>query len=87
MKVFLPRTAAPEQPEQATALSAGSHDENSQHSILLVDDDHSVREVTAQMLENLGFAVTEAESGDHALQLLATERRWTCCWRISPCRG
>ena len=70
VKVFLPRTAAPEQPEQATALSAGSHDENSQHSILLVDDDHSVREVTAQMLENLGFAVTEAESGDHALQLL-----------------
>ncbi len=70
VKVFLPRTAAPEQPEQATALSAGSHDENSQHSILLVDDDHSVREVTAQMLENLGFAVTEAESGYHALQLL-----------------
>ncbi|MBU5811366.1 response regulator, partial [Acinetobacter baumannii] len=70
VKVFLPRTAAPEQPEQATALSEGSHDENSQHRILLVDDDHSVREVTAQMLENLGFAVTEAESGDHALQLL-----------------
>ena len=87
MKVFLPRTAAPEQPEQATALSAGSHDENSQHSILLVDDDHSVREVTAQMLENLGFAVTEAESGDHARSCSATERRWTCCWRISPCRG
>src|SRR5690606_31299112 len=40
------------------------------HSILLVDDDHSVREVTSQMLEKLGFAVIEADSGEMALQVL-----------------
>ncbi len=57
VKVFLPRTAAPEQPEQATALSAGSHDENSQHSILLVDDDHSVREVPGMNGGELARAV------------------------------
>jgi len=70
VKVFLPRTAPPEELEPTAALSAGSHADNSQHRILLVDDDHSVREVTAQMLQNLGFAVTEADGGDQALQLL-----------------
>ncbi len=73
VKVFLPRTAAPQQVEPALALSSGTREDNSQHSILLVDDDHSVREVTALMLQDLGFAVTEAESGAHALQLLASD--------------
>lgn len=70
VKVFLPRTEPPEALEPTAALNAGSHADNSQHRILLVDDDHSVREVTAQMLQNLGFAVTEADGGDQALQLL-----------------
>lgn len=70
VKVFLPRTSAPRQPEPAGAASSGSAESNNQHCILLVDDDHSVREVTAQMLENLGFTVIAADSGDDALQLL-----------------
>lgn len=70
VKVFLPRTSAPRQPEPAGAASSGSAESNSQHCILLVDDDHSVREVTAQMLEDLGFTVIAADSGDDALQLL-----------------
>jgi signal transduction histidine kinase/CheY-like chemotaxis protein len=70
VKVFLPRTELPAATEPTAALSAGSQEDNSQHRILLVDDDHAVREVTAQMLQNLGFAVIEADSGEHALQLL-----------------
>ncbi len=70
VKVFLPRTSAPRQPEPASAASSGSAESNNQHCILLVDDDHSVREVTAQMLEDLGFTVIAADSGDDALQLL-----------------
>jgi len=73
VKVFLPRTAAPQQLEPILAVSAGTREDNAQHSILLVDDDPSVREVTALMLQDLGFAVTEADSGDHALQLLADD--------------
>ena len=38
--------------------------------ILLVDDDHGVREVTASMLQEMGHAVLEAGSGGHALELL-----------------
>jgi CheY-like chemotaxis protein len=43
--------------------------------ILLVDDDSAVREVTAAMLEDLGYAVIEADSGTAALDLLSTGPR------------
>ncbi|MBK3870345.1 response regulator [Pseudomonas stutzeri] len=71
VEVFLPRTTAPRQPEPVATSNADAGADCSRHSILLVDDDHSVREVTAQMLKNLGFAVTTADSGDEALQRLA----------------
>ncbi|WP_416762905.1 ATP-binding protein [Roseateles sp. So40a] len=38
--------------------------------VLLVEDEASVRELTAQGLEELGFHVTTAPSADHALDLL-----------------
>lgn len=39
-------------------------------TILLVDDDEAVREVTAAMLEDLGYGVCLAENGAAALGLL-----------------
>lgn len=69
--VFLPRVPAPDTdaashlPNAATAGMDGD-----QRRVLLVDDDHSVREVTAQMLLDLGYLVIEAESGEKALQAL-----------------
>ncbi|MEK1943739.1 MAG: response regulator [Pseudomonas sp.] len=72
VQVYLPRT----QPNAETGVvdSANPSTEivNGEHHILLVDDDPSVRDVTAQMLQRLGFHVTEADSGARALQLLAT---------------
>lgn len=44
-------------------------------TILVVDDDAAVREVTAAMLEDLGYDVIEAESGAAALDLLAGHTR------------
>jgi CheY-like chemotaxis protein len=44
-------------------------------TILLVDDDPAVREVTAAMLEDLGYRVVEAESGAAALDLLSAGNR------------
>lgn len=70
VKVFLPRTAPPNKADPVAAPDANSRQDNSQHRILLVDDDHYVREVTAQMLRELGFGVVVAESGTGALQLL-----------------
>lgn len=46
-----------------------------QHTVLLVDDDASVREVIASMLEDLGCLVVCAESGADALAQLASRNR------------
>lgn len=40
-------------------------------TILLVDDDPAVRDVTAAMLEDLGYGVIEADGGEAALDLLS----------------
>ncbi|HUB12203.1 MAG TPA: response regulator [Acetobacteraceae bacterium] len=44
-------------------------------TILLVDDDAAVRDVTAAMLEDLGYRVLEAVSGTDALALLSRDSR------------
>jgi signal transduction histidine kinase/AmiR/NasT family two-component response regulator len=76
VKVYLPRavsvpqTAGPSlvaEGLKATARGGGS--------ILLVDDDEAVREVTAAMLRDLGFKVIEAGSGGAALEILDTRRK------------
>jgi len=43
-------------------------------AILLVDDDPAVRDVTAAMLRELGYTVSEADSGETALGLIGRER-------------
>jgi PAS domain S-box-containing protein len=48
----------------ATAAEAGGR-------ILVVDDDPAVRDVTVQMLRQIGYGVTEADSGQAALDALA----------------
>ena len=40
-------------------------------TILLVDDDPAVRDVTAAMLEDIGYGVIEADDGAAALDLLS----------------
>ncbi len=69
VQVFLPRTSAPQIAEPA--VPASLQPITGGRSILLADDDRSVREVTAQMLRNFGFTVTETDSGMQTLQLLA----------------
>ncbi len=39
-------------------------------TVLVVEDDASVRQVTAALCQSLGFRVVEAESGDQALETL-----------------
>lgn len=42
--------------------------------ILVVDDDETVRETSADMLEELGYAVMQASSGLEALEMLGRYR-------------
>ena len=44
--------------------------QSAEANILLVDDDEAVREVTAAILEDLGYSVSEAEDGPSALEAL-----------------
>jgi signal transduction histidine kinase/CheY-like chemotaxis protein len=70
VKVYLPRatqTAAAEEAnetEQRPSAASGSI------SVLVVDDDSAVREVTRNILIDLGYDVVEAGSGGAALELL-----------------
>jgi len=62
--VYLPATEAPTAdsaaPQMNLAVGGGR--------ILLVDDEQTVLEITAQMIERLGYAVTQARSGREAIE-------------------
>ncbi|MBV8801167.1 MAG: response regulator [Alphaproteobacteria bacterium] len=64
-KVAAAEAAAP--PEGPREMTAGG-------TVLLVDDDRPVREVTAAMLRDMGFSVLEAGSGGAALDIVERER-------------
>ena len=76
VRIYLPRIQAatdemprPAVPAPSTAADAGPA------LVLIVDDDASVRETVAEMVDSLGFSVIAAESGHQALELLAAEPR------------
>jgi signal transduction histidine kinase len=69
VKIYLPRTNR--RPTTAAQLTrAAQADSSNGASILLIDDDNGVREVTATLLRDLGYQVHEAGSGGAALDLL-----------------
>lgn len=70
VKVYLPRVQAPDFPVSTPEFDRSTPIGDASRTVLLVDDDHSVREVTAQMLSNLGYSVIQADGGRTALRLL-----------------
>ena len=74
VRIYLPRThgrLGDTSPVPITFLAGETHSA----TILVVDDDSSVREITAAMLRDLGYEVHEAGSGGAALDLLEREPR------------
>jgi len=71
IQVLLPRAASAAQVEPAAARGLARASGGARGTILLVDDDPSVREVTATTLQDMGYVVLEAGSGGAALQMLA----------------
>ena len=68
--IYLPRTEASVQaPAPAAAIRNGERAARDA-TVLLVDDDNAVREVTRAMLHDLGYRVLEAGSGGAALDLI-----------------
>ncbi|HYF22954.1 MAG TPA: response regulator [Caulobacteraceae bacterium] len=72
VKVYLPRAAEGAVGDKAAGVRAAAADPHGA-VVLLVDDDSAVREVTAGILGDLGYAVIEAGSGGAALEALEGE--------------
>ncbi len=66
-KIYFPRARDPSvtQPEMATDPSMPTGDE----TILLVEDNHSVRELSRLTLQECGYQLLEAASGNEALEI------------------
>jgi signal transduction histidine kinase/CheY-like chemotaxis protein len=69
VRVFLPKASALPQVAEAEAADVAERTPKDLN-VLLVDDDSAVREVTAGILQDLGYHVVEAGSGGAALDLL-----------------
>jgi signal transduction histidine kinase/CheY-like chemotaxis protein len=70
VKVYLPRAAETSFLESSALIADIARVERRSAVILLVDDDSAVREVTASILEEIGYVVLKVGSGGAALDLL-----------------
>jgi signal transduction histidine kinase len=70
VKVYLPRAHEKSVLEGAPLITDPTQVERRGAVILLVDDDSAVREVTASILEDIGYVVLKVGSGGAALDLL-----------------
>jgi signal transduction histidine kinase len=73
VRIFLPRARMKAVKTQSGPLSTVTNWHLQGATILLVDDDNQVREVTRAMLHELGHRVLEAGSGGAALEILQRE--------------
>jgi PAS domain S-box-containing protein len=67
--LYLPRAKADESADAGAGNAAKSAEPGGR--ILVVDDDAAVREVTVQMLRQLGYGVAEADGGQAAIDALS----------------
>jgi len=72
VQVYLPRSLQEAAPLPDSTANR-PHVMATDHKVLVVDDDNAVREVTANMLTDLGYNVLEAGSGGAALEVLDRE--------------
>jgi signal transduction histidine kinase/ActR/RegA family two-component response regulator len=70
VRVYLPRAAEIEARGDAPAAAGSDFAALAGRSVLLVDDDEDVRQVSAALLDELGCRVVEAESGQIGLAAL-----------------
>jgi signal transduction histidine kinase/ActR/RegA family two-component response regulator len=71
VSLLLPRASEAEMAATPPRPMAAAVRSSKADLVLLVDDDPAVRQVTADMLRDLGWRVLEAAGGDEALALLA----------------
>jgi CheY-like chemotaxis protein len=70
VRIFLPQAEAGAVDREPDAITSEPRGRN--ETILVVEDDADVRNLTVSLLERLGYAVLEAEDGNQALAVLET---------------
>jgi signal transduction histidine kinase len=70
VRIFLPRSEKAEQSGASVRALTPAPLRGNGEAILVVEDDEKVRQVTVSALGTLGYEVTEAETGDQALEIL-----------------
>jgi signal transduction histidine kinase len=73
--IYLPRAEAKLAARAAAPVRPAAAPANRGLTVLLIDDDNAVREVTRAILHDLGYRVLEAGSGGAALDLIEREPR------------
>ena len=76
VKVYLPRAAENSNSEGSVVTVGVTPSNRKGATILLVDDDSAVREVTASILEDLGYVVLHVGSGGAALDILDRQSKF-----------
>jgi signal transduction histidine kinase len=71
VNVYLPRAEGVTIPAHAL-VPAGKGPSGGRATVLVVDDDSAVREITSNILSDLGYSIVEAGSGGAALEALDT---------------
>lgn len=74
-KIFLPRVS--EDADEITCEEAADNFPQGEETILLVEDEDSLRDLTAKVLRDQGYTVLEAANGDEALRLAREFSRQT----------
>ena len=67
-RICFPLADAPAESQPEHAPSRETFSEQNQGRVLLVDDDHLVRNVTARMLESIGYQVIATSGGEEAIE-------------------
>ena len=69
VQIFLPRHLGPA-PEAAAEPAAAASDAQMSHSVVVIDDEPTVRMLIREVLEDLGYTVIEAADGPAGLAML-----------------
>jgi len=72
--LYLPRCAAHDEPGAAQAQMLPLEPARHGETVLVVDDEQTVRMLVTDVLEELGYAAIEAEDGNAGLQILESKR-------------
>jgi PAS domain S-box-containing protein len=73
VKIYLPRYTGADEHDEDSAAASGSGNINGAETILVVEDDNTLRAYTVEVLTDLGYHVFEAASGADALELVERE--------------